>query len=119
MTFRYIFVSIFDMKDMEPTLRDISRRIQTRRKGMEMTQAELAKRLGKSRAYVINLENGGDVQPTVSVMYDLTEIFGCTILDLMPREKLSEVPPELRGTPVSRESEDLIASLLRSAKGEA
>lgn len=104
------------MNDMRPTIKEIARSIADRRKSLGMTQAQLAERLQKSRAYVIALEGGTDVQPTVSVIYELAEIFACTAHDLMPPKPLDEARPEMRGCRISAAAEDEVARMLKEER---
>lgn len=104
------------MNDMRPTIKEIARRIAGRRKALGLTQAQVAERLQKSRAYVIALEGGTDVQPTVSVIYELAELFGCTAHDLMPAKPLAEERPEMRGCRVSEDAESEIARMLKEER---
>ncbi len=104
-----------ELKGNAPTLKTISMNILRLRKQMNLTQGDVAKLLDKSRLYVIELEKG-DKDIPVSVLYDLSEIFGCKITDLIPVEKLDEAPVELRGDEVSKDSQKQIAELLKAAK---
>ena len=103
------------MNDIRPTMKEIARNVVDRRKSLGLTQAQIAERLQKSRAYVIALE-AGDVQPTVSVIYELAEIFACSAHDLMPPKPLDEERPEMRGSRVSAETEDAVARMLKEER---
>lgn len=104
-----------EKKSIAPTLKTISMNIQRFRKQKKFTQDILAKKLDKSRLYVIELEKG-DKDIPVSVLYDLAEAFECKITDLIPSEKLDEAPVEFRGDDVSKSSQEQIAELLKTAK---
>lgn len=104
------------MTDITPTMKEIARRIAERRKAKNLTQEHIAQRLGKSRPYIVALERGTDVQPTVAVVYRLAEIFGCSVSDLLPPRLLAEERPNMRGDKISAEAEETVAKMLKEAR---
>ncbi len=60
--------------------------IRTYRKQMKWTQKELAQRLGVERSAVAKWESGKS-QPQAARLVALAEIFGCSVDDVLGREK--------------------------------
>lgn len=101
--------------DIAPTLRFVNTKIMEKRKAAGMTQAALAARLGKSRLFVVEAESGAkDI--SLSVIYDLAEIFGCPVTDLLPREKLDKMPVEIRGDLISGPAMSEVSAILRGIR---
>ncbi|MBR5163425.1 MAG: helix-turn-helix transcriptional regulator [Schwartzia sp.] len=61
-------------------------RIQEYRKQQKWTQRDLAKRLGVERSAVAKWESGKS-QPQAARLIALAEIFGCTVDEILGREK--------------------------------
>ena len=73
-----------------------------RRKEIQCTQAELAERLGMSRASISNIE-GGRQKILLDQIYDFVEVLGLnSITDLLP-QALPRSSIELSPIPLSRE----------------
>ncbi len=60
--------------------------IRTYREQMKWTQKELAQRLGVERSAVAKWESGKS-QPQAARLVALAEIFGCSVDDVLGREK--------------------------------
>lgn len=107
----------FEMKDFSPTLQFISGRIAEFRKEKNMTQAELADKLGKSRVYVVALESEeSDAQPTVEILYRLSEIFDRPVTDFLPPRLLEETPPVFFGDEISEKTQNLILEMISEVR---
>ena len=61
-------------------------KIKDYRKQQKWTQEELAKRLGVERSAVAKWESGKS-QPQAARLVALAEIFGCTVDEILGREK--------------------------------
>lgn len=55
--------------------------IEEQRKALDMTQQQLALRLGVSRQTIISLENG-KYNPSILLAHDIASLFGMTIEEL-------------------------------------
>ena len=80
-----------------------------------MTQAALAIRLGKSRLFVVEAESG-EKDITLSVLYDLAEIFCCPVTDFLPQQKLDEMPVQIRGDSISAPAMSEVSAILRGIR---
>lgn len=103
------------LKDSTASLKAISSAVLKFRKGMKLTQNDLAEKIGKSRLFIVELE-AGEKDPTISTLYDLAEVFGCALTDLVPQEKLDEPLVEMRGEKISSDSEKQVKDLLKALK---
>lgn len=61
----------------------IARNIVNLRKKQSFTQEKVGLMIGKSRSYIANLENCR-IEIPVYVLYQLADVFGCKVYDLMP-----------------------------------
>ena len=60
-------------------------RIEQFRKGAKITQSELAIKLGVTQSAISQWESGA-TQPEVGKLLKMSEIFGCTVDDLLVKE---------------------------------
>ena len=60
----------------------LSYAIKSNRKQRKMTQSQLAEAIGKKVVTIRKYENG-DIEPPLSVLQDLSNAFGISLLDLM------------------------------------
>ena len=61
---------------------DLGQTIKINRKQRKMTQSQLAEAIGKKVVTIRKYENG-DIEPPLSVLQDLSNAFGISLLDLM------------------------------------
>lgn len=61
----------------------LGRRIQKRRKELELTQEQLADKVGISRAYMGYIEQGRNI-PSVGVMHKVASVLKVKVGDLFP-----------------------------------
>jgi transcriptional regulator with XRE-family HTH domain len=102
--------------------RRLGRTIAKRRDELDMTQAEVATKLGLSRASLANLESGRQ-RIMVHQLFALVHALKLkSILDLVPETWTSAEPlPEIRvagGTTLSSQQQSAVESLLASAFSE-
>jgi transcriptional regulator with XRE-family HTH domain len=71
------------MLGFEQLRQQIGANIRIQRKNVRCTQQELAEKLGKSRFWLTAIETGSNL-PTLEGLYQLVEIFDCSICDLLP-----------------------------------
>lgn len=97
----------------------IAENIRLLRKKSGKTQAEIADALGKTRAYVVNLETGRTI-PQIYVLYELADFFGCTLYDIAPPSlKESDCLPGMDSSVLVTEIEKRdIFEALKVAKNE-
>lgn len=67
----------------------IKNRIRDNRLARGMSQEELATRLGVTKTAVSDYERGRRF-PRMAILFGLTELFGCHVEDLYPREMRGE-----------------------------
>lgn len=74
---------------------DLGQTIKIYRKQRKMTQSQLAEAIGKKETTIRKYENG-DIEPPLSVLQDLSIIFGVSLLDLLNNSDnwLKRVPTE-------------------------
>ncbi len=88
------------MVDQDLLYRSFGRRVAARRSALTLTQAQLAGRVGMSRASIANIERG---QQNLSLhqVYRLTQALGLSdVNDLLPRLD-AELPPDFGEVPIS------------------
>lgn len=75
---------------------DLGQTIKINRKQRKMTQSQLAEAIGKKEATIRKYENG-DIEPPLSVLQDLSIIFGVSLLNLLNNSDdwLKRVPTEI------------------------
>lgn len=79
---------------------DLAKRIRTYRRNLNLTQAELAEKMGVSRAAVNNWENL-DIEPNIERLNLLAEIFHISLQELTTGIRVSNaVPVPMRRIPV-------------------
>lgn len=64
----------------------INERLRNQREACGLTTAELAKLLDLDEDIIIQWENGGDYEPTISMLIPLTNILGCDPIWLLTGE---------------------------------
>jgi transcriptional regulator with XRE-family HTH domain len=106
------------MSDME-LYRRLGRAVAKRREELEMTQAEVAEKLGLSRASLANLESGRQRIMVHQVFGLVNALKLDSILDLVPETWAPAEPlPEMKvtgGPALSAQEQSAVASLLTSA----
>ena len=85
------------------TVVDIGYSVENHRKRVGYTQQQLAELTGRSRAYIIGVENGSLHDIPLSFIYDLADIFKCKISDFLPERRVTMIVPPCRGAAVGRE----------------
>lgn len=107
---------------MQQYLEYLGRQLRTLRSGADMTQAELAQKLGVNQSYVATLERAKDgKQPTIDFLLTVCKFFNVGLDDLLgthrngelPETDLDKLPDNLR-EPV----EQLIKSLARETRAQ-
>lgn len=111
----YMKEAVTSLKSIAPTLKFVNTKIMEKRKAYGMTQAALAIRLGKSRLFVVEAESG-EKDITLSVLYDLAEIFCCPVTDFLPPQKLDEMPVQIRGDSISAPAMSEVSAILRGIR---
>ena len=105
------------MKDFSPTLQFISKKIADARKEKGITQEEFAEKLGRSRVYVVGLESEDSAaQPTVSILYEISEILDKPISYFLPERMLDEAPPVFLGEEITDESKKSILKMIQEVR---
>jgi|GEM_PF-4631405 len=107
--------STSSLKDNAPTLKSISFKISEKRKQAGLTQNVLAQKLEKSRLFVVEME-GGKKDISLSVIYDLAEVFDCPVTDFMPARKLDSPPVERRGDEISESAQSQVEAILKGIR---
>ncbi len=107
--------STSSLKDNAPTLKSISFKISEKRKQAGLTQNVLAQKLEKSRLFVVEME-GGKKDISLSVIYDLAEVFDCPVTDLLPARKLDRPPVERRGDEISESAQSQVEAILKGIR---
>lgn len=100
--------------DADGLYREIGRKIRDAREraAPKLSQDKLAKRLGMSRASVVNIEAGRQ-HPPLHLLWQIAEILGTDLVLLLPRrDELSAPPTELQL------DKDTIQEIKRAAKGD-
>jgi len=79
----------------------IANNIRLLRKNLGLTQEQVGMMIGKTRSYIVNIENNR-VEVPVYVLYQLADVFECKVYDLLPSSyKDLEAPPIESEIPVS------------------
>ena len=108
------------MSDMELYCR-LGRAVASRRAALDLTQSDIAEKLGLSRASLANLENGRQ-RIMVHQLFALVNALRLhSILDLVPEFWVPpEALPEIKvsGPPLSRQQQSGVESLIASAFAE-
>lgn len=85
------------------TVVDIGHSIEKHRRSVGYTQQQLAEQTGRSRAYIVGVENGSLHDIPLSFIYDLADIFKCKVGDFLPERRVTMAIPPCRGAVVGRE----------------
>jgi len=79
----------------------IANNIHFLRKSQGLTQEQVGMMIGKTRSYIVNIENNR-VEVPIYVLYQLADVFECKVYDLLPSSyKDLEAPPIESEIPVS------------------
>lgn len=100
--------------DADGLYREIGRKIRDARARVapKLSQDNLAKRLGMSRASVVNIEAGRQ-HPPLHLLWQIAEILGTDPLLLIPRRDELSTP-----TPTVHFDRDTLQEIRRAAKGD-
>lgn len=96
------------MHSITSTVKEIGSLVQEYRRWAGFTQQKLE---GKSRAYIIGVENGSLNDISLSFVYDLADIFKCDVTDFLPVRRVTVEIPDCRGETIGRE---VLYALLRT-----
>lgn len=84
------------MKTQDITIQYIRSAIKKKRKEKNISQIELSEKLNRAPSVIVNLETGRH-SPSLDILYDLAEIFDCSIYDLIPNRRIHQELPEVKG----------------------
>jgi transcriptional regulator with XRE-family HTH domain len=104
----------------EPIYREIGANIRTRRRQADVSQDDVAARVGISRATLANIETGRQ-RLLVHQLYRLAKVLGAKPSDLLPAAKDDEMPSHLNAVEihgdVSAEQKKQVVQLIGSVRG--
>ncbi len=96
----------------------IAKNIHSRRKSQGLTQEQVGIVIGKTRSYIVNIENSR-VEVPIYVLYQLADLFECKVYDLLPGSyKDLEAPPVESEIPVSAFDKESVLNALKEIHDE-
>lgn len=107
---------------MQQYLEHLGRQLRTLRAGADLTQAELAAKLGVNQSYVASLERANTgKQPTIDFLLSVCNYFNVGLDDLLGTHRKGEIPQsDLDRLPsnIKEPVEQLIKSLARESRSQ-
>ena len=88
------------MKQENITTQYILNAVKRKRKEKNISQIELSEKINRAPTVIVNLENGRLV-PNIDLLYDLAEVFDCSIYDLIPSRRIKTELPDVKGSETS------------------
>lgn len=80
---------------MQQYLKHLGHQLRRLRKQADMTQAELAQRLGVNQSYIAKIESTKEEkQPTIEFLLLICDFFNVGLDDLLGIHKTGQIPPE-------------------------
>lgn len=106
-------MNVIEITSLDAALGD---RLKLRRIKANFNQAELASRVGLSRASISNIENGR--QPvTIQTLWRIAQALGLTLRDLVPDDSEILPPPPLKQAASTPEGEAFLKKVMEQAVG--
>jgi len=100
---KMVYISTMEQKEdrYKAVYTAIANNIHFLRKSQGLTQEQVGMMIGKTRSYIVNIENNR-VEVPIYVLYQLADVFECKVYDLLPSSyKDLEAPPIESEIPVS------------------